>query len=322
MSIDLKVAITDKEKLERRVQELKRRDEGIKARMAPILKKLWDPERNLAMGPEFTVFDDLKTRFPNFSEVVDYWSLQALISRRLGTSFQFSPVLLGGSPGLGKTYFAFEAAKVMGLEYAEVNMATVTASFVLSGGSLQWSEGSIGFIAKSLADSKIGNPVMMLDEIDKATGGYKYDALGPFYPLLEKHSAKRFKDEALDLELDTSYVNWILTANNVQNIPAPIVSRAKVFHIELPTREQMPLVIKNIYAGIRNAEAYGNLLDEMLPDETVAVFDGLSPREMKRKLTEACSKVFIDERSTVMPDDVHVEQSKKKNDFRIGFISS
>ncbi|HEY9209976.1 MAG TPA: AAA family ATPase [Methylotenera sp.] len=320
MSIDLKVVITDKVKLEKRVQELKRRDEGVKARMAPILKQLWNPERRLAMGADNSVFDDLQTRFPNFSQVIQYWRLQASISKRLGTSFQSSPVLLGGDPGLGKTYFSHEAAKAMDLHYAEVNMSTVTASFVLSGGSLQWSEGSIGMICRTVAESQIANPMILLDEIDKASGGYKYDVLGPFYPLMEKHSAMRFKDEALDLELDASNINWIMTANNIANIPAPILSRAKLFHIEQPTREQMPLVIRNIYAGIRNTEAYGSLLDENLPDETVAIFDGLSPRAVKRKLTEACSKAFLGNRSTVMPDDVQVEQFQRKTDLRMGFI--
>jgi ATP-dependent Lon protease len=318
MSSDLKVVITDKEKLEKRVQELKRRDEGVKARMAPILKQLWNPERRLAMGADNAVFDDLKVRFPNFGEVIEYWRLQASISKRLGTSFQSSPVLLGGDPGLGKTFFAFEAAKALGLHYGEVNMACVTASFVLSGGSLQWSEGSIGFIAKTIADSDIANPLILLDEIDKATGGYKYDALGPFYPLLEKHTAKRFKDEALDLELDTSNVNWIMTANNVSNIPAPILSRAKLFHIEQPTREQMPLVIRNIYAGILNTEAFGHLLNERLPDETIEVFEGMAPREVKRKLNEGCSKVFLQNRTTMMPADI--ETKKAKTEFKIGFL--
>lgn len=320
MSSNLKVMITDKEKLERRVQELKRRDEGVKARMAPVLKQLWNPERSLAMGAENAVFDDLKVRFPNFVEVIEYWRLQASISMRLGTSFQSSPVLLGGHPGLGKTFFAYEAAKAMGLHYAEVNMSTVTANFVLSGGSLQWGEGSIGFIAKSIAESKIANPIMLLDEIDKASSGYKYDSLGPCYGLMERHSAKRFKDEALDLELDASHVNWVMTANQIENIPAPILSRAKMFHIELPTREQMPLVIESIYFGIRNSEAYGQLLDERLPRETITMFEGLSPREAKRKLSETCSKVFLQERSTVMPKDVDIQSSNINARHKIGFI--
>jgi ATP-dependent Lon protease len=320
MSSDLKIVITSKDKLERRVQELKRRDEGVKARMAPILKQLWNPERRLAMGADNSVFDDLQKRFPNFSEIIEYWRLQATISRRLGTAFQSAPVLLGGDPGLGKTFFANEAARALGLHYAEVNMSTVTASFVLSGGSLQWAEGSVGFIAKSIAESPIANPVLLLDEIDKAAGGYKYDPLGVFYPTLEKHTAIRFKDEALELELDASHVNWVMTANNIENIPTPILSRAKLFQIVLPTKEQMPLVIRNIYAGIRNIEAYGRLLDEELPEETVELFEGMSPREVKRKLNEACCKAFLDSRSIVMPEDILVEQSKKKNDFRIGFI--
>lgn len=320
MSKDLKIVLTDKTKLEKRVHELKRRDESVKARMAPVLKQLWNPERTLALGAEDKVFDDLNLRFPNFSQVIEYWRLQASISRRLGTHFQSAPVLLGGDAGVGKTYFAYESAKALGLHYSEINMATVTANFVLSGGSLQWSEGSVGFIANSLSESKIGNPMILLDEIDKASTGNKYDPLGPFFPLLEKHSASRFKDEALDLELDSSYVNWVMTANNMQLIPAPILSRAKVFNIELPTTEQMPAIVKSIYAGIRVSEPYGKLLDDSLPTEVLAMFNGLSPRIIKRKLMEACSKAFLNERSTINPDDIELDKPAQQRQYRIGFV--
>lgn len=320
MTTDLKLVITDKIKLERRVQELKRRDEGIKARMAPILKQLWNPERDLAVGPENAVFDDLNNRFPNFGEVVQYWRLQATISRRLGAPFRSAPILLGGDPGLGKTYFAHEAAKAMSLHYTEINMATVSANFVLSGGSLQWSEGSVGFIAKSLVESPIANPMMLLDEIDKARGSYKYDALGPFYPLLETHSASRFKDEALELELDTSYVNWILTANILDNIPTPILSRAKIFIIELPTKQQLPSIVKSIYSVIRESEPYGKMLDELLGNEILEIFDGVSPRQIRRRLTEAGSRAFMENRTTILVSDFEMDKTRSKKSFKVGFI--
>lgn len=319
MNTDLKIVIMDKVKLERRVHELKRRDEGIKARLAPILKQLWNPERDLAVGAEGCVFDDLITRFPNFSEVIEYWRVQALLSTRLNTSFQSAPVLLGGPPGLGKTFFAYEAAKALGLFYEELNMSSVTANFVISGGSLQWSEGAVGMVAKTLASSPIGNPIIVLDEIDKSSSGNKYSILGPFYPLLERHSARRFKDEALELEMDCSHINWVLTANDIFNIPTPILSRTKVFQIELPKSEQLPLVVKNIYENIRKSEAFGHLLDENLPDQTIEIFDGISPRLIKRKLTEACTKVFIEKRSLVMPFDVQ-NDFKKPSRFKMGFI--
>lgn len=320
MSKELVIAITDKAKLERRVHELKRRDEGVKARMAPVLKQLWNPERKLAIGASDEVFDDLNLRFPNFGEVIEYWRLQASISRRLGTHFQSAPVLLGGEAGVGKTYFAYESAKALGLHYSEINMATVTANFVLSGGSLQWGEGSIGFIANSLSESKIGNPMILLDEIDKASTGNKYDPLGPFYPLLEKHSASRFKDEALDLELDSSFINWIMTANNLQKIPAPILSRAKVFNIELPATDQMPAIVKSIYKGIRLSEPFGKELDENLPNEVLYMFDGESPRVVKRMLTEACSKAFLDNRTLIHASDFEITKPHQEKIYKLGFI--
>jgi hypothetical protein len=63
-----------------------------------------------------------------------------------------------GHLGLGKTYFA-ELAKAMGLPYYGISLATTTASFVLVGGSLQWSEGSVGFIARELAGSPVAKAI-------------------------------------------------------------------------------------------------------------------------------------------------------------------
>jgi ATP-dependent Lon protease len=318
MSAVLTVSIAAKDAIERRVQELRRRDESTRARVAPFLKKLWNPVRSLTSGAEIQIFDDLAIRFPNFSPVIDYWKGVAMASRRLNAPFVPQPVLLGGLPGLGKTMFAAEAAKVMGLHFSEISMATVTASFVISGGSLQWGEGSPGFIAKSLCESEVGNPMMLIDEVDKVSGDSRYNPLGPFYPLLERHSARRFKDEALELELDASNVVWVATANDTSQIPDPIMSRMKYFDIRAPEPDEMIPIVRSIYRGIKESEPIGALLDDDIPEDTIQSLSALLPREARKLLQDACMRAFNQERSMVLPTDIVFASKPQRN--RVGFL--
>jgi len=311
------VSIASKSAIERRVQDFKRRDDSVKSRVAPILKKFWDPQRPLISGADTKGFDELASRFPNFKPVIAYWKSVAMASRRLEAPFLPDPVLLGGLPGLGKTYFASEAAKVMSLPFSEISIATLTASFVISGGSLQWGDGSPGFIAKSLAESDIGNPMVLMDEVDKAMQG-NYSPMGPFYPLLERHSAKRFRDEALDIEMDASNVIWVATANDIGNIPAPILSRMKYFQIMPPAQDEMHVIVKNMYRLIREKEAIGQLLDEVLPQKTMDLLTVLLPREARKVLHEACMNAFLAERSTVTEEDVVMYEKPERS--RMGFL--
>ena len=60
---------------------------------------------------------------------------------------------------------------------------------------MQWGQGTTGFIANTLASSESANPLILIDEIDKALVNATYNPLNAFNSLLESHSAKRFKDE-------------------------------------------------------------------------------------------------------------------------------
>jgi ATP-dependent Lon protease len=62
-------------------------------------------------------------------------------------------------------------------------------------------------VSDSLRKSKVSNPIVLLDEIDKASGDSRYDPLGCLYALLERETARTFKDEALEIEMNCSGIN-------------------------------------------------------------------------------------------------------------------
>lgn len=310
--------IAQREQVNKRVQELSKRSEDVKCRVASTLKKLWVTERELAVVTNLEIFNDLKLKFPNFIEAIKLYEASAIGLSKMGLPFEAPPLLLAGEPGLGKTLFASELARLVGLPFFEISMATMTASFALSGGSLQWGEGTVGFIANSLADSKVGNPFFLLDEIDKHGHDSRYNPMNPFYSLLEGHSAQRFRDEALEIDLDASRVIWIATANNLGNVPEPILSRMRVIDIKRPDANQMKNVVVSIYNSFRNSKAYGQLLDANLHSDTMATLTTKSPREARLAIDEGCLKAIFAGRSTLLPEDFPA--NNKKEDYRVGFI--
>ncbi len=309
--------IAQHEQVSKRVQELSKRSDDIKSRLACTLKKLWVSERQLAIVTNLEAFNDLKSKFPNFIEVIELYEANAIGLAKMGLPFEAPPILLQGEPGLGKTLFASELARLIELPFFEISMATMTASFALSGGNLQWGEGSVGFIANSIADSKAANPLFLIDEIDKSGHENRYNPLNPFYSLLETHSAKRFRDEALEIDIDASRVIWIATANYIENVPQPILSRMRAIEIKRPNADQMKNVVVSIYGNFRQSKAYGQLLDPDINEDAMDILRTKSPREAKLAIDEGCLKAIRAGRSTLLPQDL---PASKKETYHVGFI--
>lgn len=300
------------EQVKKRVSELSRRSDDVKSRLALTLKKLWRPKRELAVVTNLDIFQNLKIRFPNFIEVIELFESNAIGLSKLGLPFESPPILLQGEPGLGKTFFASELANLLQLPFYEISMATMTASFALSGGNLQWSEGSVGFIAKSLANSKVGNPIILIDEIDKCNGDSRYNPLNTLYSLLEPQSARRFRDEALEIELDASRVIWIATSNDVNKIPDPILSRMRVIDIKQPNVQQMKDVVNSIYSNFRVSKPYGELMEPWIDENTMSLLTMKSPREVRMAIDTGCLIAIRENRKQLLPSDIPVTRKESR----------
>lgn len=309
--------IAQREQVKKRVQELSRRSDELKSRVASVLKKLWITERKLATVTNLDVFAKLKARLPNFNQVTELYEANAIGLSSLGLPFEAPPVLLAGDPGVGKTYYASELARLMSLPFYEISMATATASFALSGSSLHWGEGAPGFICSTLSHSEVANPMLLADEIDKTGNDNRYNPIAPFYALLERHSARRFRDEALEIHLDASRIVWLATANYLEYVPDPILSRMKVIEIKRPNQEQMISVVNSIYHDIRINKPYGLLLDSDIHEDAMSILVTLSPREAKLAIEEGCLRAILAKRSILLPQDL---PAIKKESYRVGFI--
>ena len=167
-------------------------------------------ERMLEKGPErFQVkpsgvpaMDHLYDELPNFREALDDLKRQLALCQDSRDALEITPMLLLGPPGVGKTHFAREVAQLLGTGMGFVSMSSLTAGWVLSGASSQWKGARPGKVFETLIDGTYANPVMVVDEIDKARGEHAYDPLGALYSLLEYDTAHTFTDEFAEVPID------------------------------------------------------------------------------------------------------------------------
>lgn len=196
------------------------------------------------------------------------------------------PLLLVGRPGGGKTRFAQRLSELLGTPNTVINMAGMSDVKVLKGVTRGWASNRPSRIVEFIEQTRVANPLFILDEVDKAqrhdhgNGGRPHDAL---LDLLEPGNAKRYSDIYLMAECDLSHCLFIATANTLSLLPEPLLSRLDPVLFPEPGPEHAPVIIEGI---VRDLER-----DWSVPAGTLTVsqamvnrLSGLAPRDMRRAL--------------------------------------
>ncbi len=274
-------------------------------------------------GQRFTVkpsalpeMERLFSELPNFAEVLADIRKHLALCIDSNDSVELPPMLLLGEPGIGKTHFARKVAELLGTGFGFVPMSSLTAGWVLSGASSQWKNAKPGKVFDTFLNGDYANPVIVVDELDKASGDGQYDPLGALYELLEIKTATRFIDEFVELPIDASGAVWLATANDAERIPEPLLDRLMVYEIEPPDAEGSRIIARTIYAEIRNAHDWGRHFPEAPSESTLEKLASLPPREMRRAVHAGFGNAKLAGRSELNPDDIQDGRAKKQ---RIGF---
>ena len=306
-----------------RVDEVGARLDKLPAKEHESLRATY--ERMLEKGPErFQVkpsglpqMEHLYDELPNFHPVLDDVRRQLALCEDSRDALEITPLLLLGPPGVGKTHFARELSVLLGTGMGFVSMSSLTAGWVLSGASSQWKGARPGKVFETLVDGQYANPVMVVDEIDKAGGEHAYDPLGALYSLLEHDTAEHFTDEFAEVPVDASQVIWVATANDARGIPEPIMNRMNVYEVRSPDRDAARGIAARLYRAMRAAHDWGQRFE---PQAGAAVLDRMSemaPREMRRAWMTAFGNAKLDHRDHILPRDLPDAAHKRST---IGFV--
>jgi ATP-dependent Lon protease len=304
------------------MKEVETAQERARSMKSPELEAFY--ENMMALGADRFVttpsnasaLDPLYDDCPNFSEVLDDLRRYLGLALAGGSSFNVMPVLLLGDPGVGKTHFGKRLAAILGTEFEFISMNALSAGFVITGSSSTWKGAKCGKVAERLVRGRFANPVVLLDEVEKATGSTQSDPMAALYQLLEPETSRAFHDEFIDVDLDASQVFWVLTANSLEGIPSPLLSRMAVYEVPAPTPEQAAGIAQRVYAGLLR-ELKLQSMEQELCGAVMEKLSEVSPREMRKTLLDGLGFAVAGGRAALTPEDIRFRSDPCKR--KIGF---
>jgi len=250
------------------------------------------------------ILSRFRARFPHMNQLADEIEANLSLLSMGGSDMPLNLLpqicILDGVPGVGKTVAVSFLAKEFEIAFRIIDCAGLSNGFDIVGQSSGWSSGKPGHVAEMLIGRQSPNGIIILDEVDKMNGSDSSPVSNALYSLLEPESARRFRDEFYDFEMDASHINWLATSNFYEQIPAPIRDRAKRITIPAPNMEQRKTIASYLYQDYRlkHEHIWGKYFAPDLPDHVaafIAAEKGMSIRGMKQIIQGCFSTLSMQE---------------------------
>ena len=232
------------------------------------------------------------------------------LTKEVARSNYKSPILcLVGPPGVGKTSLGKSIARSLNREFVRMSLGGVRDEAEIRGHRRTYIGSLPGRIIQGMKTAGKGNPVFLLDEVDKMTADFRGDPSSALLEVLDPEQNDTFADHYLEIPYDLSKTMFITTANTMATIPRPLLDRMEVIQIpgytldekvEIAKRYRVPQQLQN--HGLEGKleipdESLRKIVTEYTREAGVRNMDRMiakvARKSAKNYLTEAWDKVLV-----------------------------